>query len=97
VNRSGDAGVVYLAPGDSLDLALAKFKRSCQTANIFRELARRTFAQSPGERRRRKRARAALRRAKVARRQREREPVDWKPARNPVNDTSTARGGSPRA
>jgi ribosomal protein S21 len=79
----GDAGVVYLEPSDSLEDALARFTKSCQLAAIFKELKMRAFARSPGERRRVKRATAAMRRAKVARRQRERANVDWKPERTP--------------
>ena len=78
MTRNGDAAIVHLEPDDSLDLALAKFKRSCQVAGIFRELKRHAFHVSKSERRRVKKAAAALRRAKVARRQRERN-VDWKP------------------
>jgi ribosomal protein S21 len=83
VSRNGDAGVVYLEPADSLELALAKHKRSCHAANIFRELKHRRFAASRGERKRAKRKTAARRRAKVAARQRERADVDWKPERVP--------------
>jgi small subunit ribosomal protein S21 len=67
--------------GGSLDLALRKFKQGCQEAGVFEEIKKRRFYMKPGVRRRNKARKAAARRARAGRRQRENAEPDWKPTR----------------
>ncbi len=68
-SRLADNPVVLVASADVLDVALRQLKRRLDRFGLFAELKRRAAAESPGLRRRRKRAHAVKRAAKRAARQ----------------------------